>query len=58
MEVAKSTKMDDLLSPCNGVSIQEDYGFEISGQDISAVTGMTASFFFSFFYNNTPKNKS
>jgi hypothetical protein len=28
---------------------QEDYGFEISCPDISAVTGMTAPFFFLFF---------
>jgi hypothetical protein len=49
MALAKSTKMDDLLSPCNGVSIQEDYGFRNIPPDISAVTGMTAPFSFLFF---------
>jgi hypothetical protein len=49
MVLARSTKMDDLLSLCNGVSTRRTMGFEISCPDISAVAGTTAPFFFSFF---------
>ena len=49
MVLARSTKMDDLLSLCNGVSTRRTMDFEISCPDISAVAGTTAPFSFLFF---------